>query len=152
MTEIHTFDADGYYCGTSEMPPGASGVNAAVATLDPLPRFNPETERLRRVSGVWAVELIPVPNPEPEPEPPEPQYPRFYGNAKLDLFTPAEQMAVAEAAATSPVVALTFYRMINATYVSYEDPETEQGLGVLVSAGLLSLDRKTEIVASMQPR
>lgn len=60
-------------------------------------------------------------------------------------------MAVAEAAATNPIVALTFYRMINAAYMSYEDPETEQGLGVLVDAGLLPPERKAEIVSAMQP-
>lgn len=65
---IHTFDADGYYMSSSEMPPGAAGVNPAVATLDDLPPFNPETHRARRVSGAWVVEVIPVPEPGPEPE------------------------------------------------------------------------------------
>lgn len=78
-------------------------------------------------------------------------WPKFTGNAKLDLFTPAEQFAVAEAAATDPLVALTFYRMINAVYMSYEDPETEQGLVLLQDKGLLLPNRKAEIVAKMQP-
>ena len=65
---IHTFDADGYLMGSSEMPPGAAGVNPAVATQDDLPAFNPDTHRARRVSGAWVVEVIPVPEPGPEPE------------------------------------------------------------------------------------
>ena len=71
MTQIiHTFDADGYYEGSSEMPPGAGGVNPEVATLDPLPEFNPLTDRARRVGGEWTVEAIPLPEPQPEPDPP----------------------------------------------------------------------------------
>lgn len=153
-TLIHTFDADGYYVGSSEMPPFAAAPNPACATLDQLPGFDPATERARWVAGAWVVELIPPPEPVvgPEPEKPEPQFPRFYGNAKLDLFTPAEQFAVAEAAATNPLVALTFYRMINAVYMSYEDPETEAGLSLLESRGLLTEERKAQIVEQMQPQ
>lgn len=67
---IYTFDADGYYMGSSEMPPGAAGVNPEVATLDDLPPFNPETHRARYLSGAWVVEVIPVPEPGPELEQP----------------------------------------------------------------------------------
>lgn len=148
---IHSFDADGYYTGSSDLPPGAIGANPEEATLDHLPEFDTASERLRRVDGAWTVEAIPKPEPEPEPEPPPPQFPRFYGNEKLDLFTPSEQYAVAEAASTDPLVALTFYRMINAAYMSYESPETEQGLTLLEDKGLLLPNRKAEIVAEMQP-
>lgn len=153
MTEIHTFDADGYYCGTSEMPPGAAGVNPDVATLDPLPEHNPETERARWVAGAWSVELIPDPVPEPEPEPtpePVPQHPRFFGNEKLDLFTMQEQLAVVTATMSDPVVKLMYDRLLGAAYLTYEDPETEQGLSLLVSKGLLTAERKSAIVALMQ--
>ena len=151
MTEIHTFDADGYYCGTSEMPPGASGVNAAVATASPLPPFNPETERTRWVGGAWEVEAIPLPEPEPEPESPEPQARRFYGNEKLDLFTHSEQLAVVTATMTDPVVKLMYDRLLGSAYITYEDPETEYGLQLLLDKGLITQDRKVAIVAAMQP-
>jgi hypothetical protein len=36
--------------------------------------------------------------------------------------------------------------------LSYEDPETEQGLAVLVEKGLLTPESKEEIVAAMQPQ
>ena len=154
MTNIHTFDLDGYYCGTSEMPPGAAGVNPDVATLESLPDFDPLTHRARRVGGTWTVESIPepVPEPVPEPEPEPPQFPRFFGNAKLDLFTPAEQLEVVTATMTDPVVKLMYDRLFGAAYLTYEDPETEQGLSLLVSKGLLTEERKAEIVAEMQPR
>ena len=152
MTEIHTFDADGYYCGTSEMPPGASGVNEAVATLDPLPSFNRETELARWVAGAWVVEALPLPEPEPEPEPPSLQYPRFTGNAKLDLFTKSEQLEVVTATITDPIVKLMYDRLINAAFWTYEDPETEEGLAMLVSKKLLTAERKSAIVALMQPQ
>lgn len=151
-TILHTYDVDGYYAGSSEMPPFAAAPNPKCATLDSLPTFNPITERLRYVSDGWVVESIPQPVPETLVPEQEPQFPRFYGNTKLDLFTPTEQMTVAEAAATIPPVALTFYRMINAAYMSYEDPEAEQGLSLLVSYGLLTQERKDEIVSQMQPR
>lgn len=65
---IHTFDADGYYLGSSELPPFAGDCNPDVATLDELPAYDPQTQRLRRVSGAWVVEAIPAPEPTPEPE------------------------------------------------------------------------------------
>ena len=150
MTNIHTFDIDGYYVDTSEMPPGAAGVNPEIATLEPLLNFNPETERARWVAGVWTVEALPLPEPEPVPEPLPPQFPRYYGNAKLDLFTQAEQLEVVTATMTDPMVKLMYDRLINAAFWTYEDPETEEGLAMLVSKGLLTPERKSAIVALMQ--
>lgn len=79
-------------------------------------------------------------------------WPRFVGNAKLDLFTRAEQLAVVAATMTDPIVKLIYDRMIGAAYMSYEDPETGQGLALLEVKGLLTAERKAEIVAQMQPR
>lgn len=150
-TLVHSFDADGYYEGSAEMPPGAAGVNPEVATLDPLPEFDHTAERLRRVNGAWTVEAIPKPEPEPEPEPLPPQFPRFYGNEKLDLFTPAEQLAIVTATMTDPLVKLAYDRLLGSAYWTYESPETEQGLALLQDKGLLLPTRKVEIVAKMQP-
>ena len=79
-------------------------------------------------------------------------WPKFTGNAKLDLFTQAEQLEVVTATVTDPVVKLIYDRLLGAAYLTYEDPETEQGLSLLVSKGLLTEERKAEIVAEMQPR
>lgn len=78
--------------------------------------------------------------------------PRFVGNQKLDLFTQAEQLAVVTASMSDPMVKLLYDRLLGAAFWSYEDPETEQGLAVLVDKGLLTPERKAEIVAAMQPR
>lgn len=79
-------------------------------------------------------------------------WPKFTGNAKLDLFTKPEQMEVVTATITDPVVKLMYDRLLGAAYLTYEDPETEKGLSLLVSKGLLTEERKAEIVAEMQPR
>lgn len=83
---------------------------------------------------------------------PMPAYPKFYGNAKLDLFTPDEQLAVVTATMTDPVVKLMYDRLLGAAFLTYEDQETEQGLQLLVDKGLLTQERKVEIVALMQAR
>ena len=152
MTEIHTFDIDGYYMGTSEMPPGVAGVNPEIATLEPLPNFNPEIERARWGAGAWTVEALLLPEPEPVPEPLPPQFPRYYGNAKLDLFTQAEQLEIVTATMADPMVKLMYDRLLGSAYMTLEDPETEQGLAMLVEKGLLTDERKSAIVSLMQPQ
>lgn len=157
--QVHYFNAEGFYTHSGELPINpVSGepfdYNPDVCTPDPLPQHNPEAERARWVAGVWTVERLPEPVPEPDPEPtpdPDPQYPRFYGNSKLDLFSPEEQLAVVTATLADPVVKLMYDRLLGAAYLTYEDPETEQGLSLLVAKGLLSLERKLEIVTNMQP-
>ena len=79
-------------------------------------------------------------------------WPRFVGNAKLDLFTLPEQLAVVTATMTDPLVKLMYDRLLGAEYLTYEDPETEQSLALLVSKGLLTAERKSAIVALMQPQ
>ena len=81
---------------------------------------------------------------------PPPIYRKFYGNEKLDLFTPTEQLSVVEATMTDPVVKLMYDRLLGAAYLSYEDAETEQGLSLLVQKGLITEERKAEIVSTMQ--
>lgn len=75
MTDfIHNFDDAGYYTGTASRPlDPVSGEPAmptpGIASVDPLPEFDAQTQRLRLVDGVITVEAIPIPEPEPEPEP-----------------------------------------------------------------------------------
>ncbi|WP_174864289.1 hypothetical protein [Comamonas jiangduensis] len=153
--QVHYFDTDGFYTHSVELPTNpVTGKpfdhNPDVCTPDPLPQYDPETERVRCVDDAWMVEAIPLPEPEPEPEPPEPQCPRFVGNQKLDLFTQAEQLAVVTATMSDPLVKLMYDRMIGSAYMSYEDPETEAGLSLLCDKGLLTPERKVEIVSLMQ--
>ena len=86
----------------------------------------------------------------PDPADPLPQpYRKFYGNDKLDLFTQAEQLAVVTATMADPQVKLMYDRLLGAAFLSYEDPETEQGLQLLVAKGLLTQERKAQIVSAM---
>lgn len=69
MADLHHFDRDGYYTGSSDVPVNpVTGkpftINERVATLDPLPAHDLEAERVRRIDGVWMVEAIPMPEPE----------------------------------------------------------------------------------------
>lgn len=79
-------------------------------------------------------------------------FPKFYGNAKLDLFTASEQLAVVSATMTDPVIKLMYDRLIGAEFLTYEDPETDAGLSLLVEKSLISPERKLEIVSKMQPK
>lgn len=89
--------------------------------------------------------------PDPDYVPPEPEYPQFTALEMLDLFTEQEQLAVVSATMAVPEVKLWYDRLIAATFVAYEDPRTEGGLQALVDAGLLTPQRKAEIVAAMPP-
>lgn len=81
-------------------------------------------------------------------EPPS-TYRKFYGNEKLDLFTMPEQLAVVTATQADPEVKLMYDRLLGAAFLTYEDPEVEQGLQLLVTKGLLMQERKVEIVDVM---
>lgn len=76
--------------------------------------------------------------------------PRFVPLEFLDLFTEAEQLAVAAAAMSSAPVKLWYDRVLAATYITLDDPRVESGLDALVSAGLLSPQRKAAVMAAME--
>ena len=83
---------------------------------------------------------------DPPPAPP----PRFTSLEFLDLFTEAEQLAVAAAAMTRAPVKLWYDRTLAASFVTLADPRTEAGLNALVTAELLTAARKAAIVQAMQ--
>lgn len=90
------------------------------------------------------------------PEQPKPfdvntAYPLFTGLSKLNLFTTDEQEAIAIASNTTPSVKSVYDRFLAADYLTYSDPEVEQGLHLLVQSGLLTQDRKDAIVQQMLP-
>jgi len=89
-----------------------------------------------------------VPDPA-DPLPPAP--PKQLTSLEfLDLFTEAEQMAVASAAMQSAQVKLWYDRTLAASFITLTDPRTEAGLEALVAGGLLTAERKAEIVEAMQ--
>ena len=88
--------------------------------------------------------------PEPaDPLPPAPPK-QFTSLEFLDLFTESEQLAVATAAMQSAQVKLWYDRLLSASFITIEDPRTEAGLQALVGAGLLTQERKDQIVEAMR--
>ena len=87
----------------------------------------------------------------PEPaDPPPPAPPKQFTSLEfLDLFTEAEQLAVATAAMQSAQVKLWYDRTLAAMFITLADPRTEAGLDALVGAGLLTAERKAAIVGAM---
>ena len=105
------------------------------------PEYSPQTHGCFWRGGAWEIVAA---------QPVAQVFKRFFGNAKLDLFTQAEQLAVVEATMTDPMVKLMYDRLLGAAYLTYEDAETEQGLQLLVAKGLLTQERKAQIVSEMQ--
>jgi len=86
----------------------------------------------------------------PDYEPPAPKAaPRFSSLEFLALFTDAEQLAVATAAMASAPVKLWYDKMLAASFITLDDSRTEAGLDGLVTAGLLTPERKAQIVEAM---
>lgn len=79
------------------------------------------------------------------------EYPIFEGNPKFEIFSVAERAAILLAAQTNMDIMLLLNRLTGAAYITYEDPEMEQGLHLLVQSGLLTQDRKEAIVQQMLP-
>lgn len=83
------------------------------------------------------------------PLPPAPPK-QFTSLEFLDLFTEAEQLAVATAAMQSAQVKLWYDRALAAMFVTLADPRTAAGLDALVAKGLLTATKRDEIIGAMQ--
>jgi len=68
-----------------------------------------------------------------------------------DRFTPAEEVAITEAAMAAAPLRVWLDRLNAATYVDLDEPRTVEGLTVLESAGLLAPGRREAILASTSP-
>ena len=88
--------------------------------------------------------------PEPaDPLPPAPPK-QFTSLEFLDLFTDAEQLAIVQSTLQNAPVKLWYDKTLAANFITLADPRTEAGLEALVQAGLLTTERKAEIVGAMQ--
>ena len=151
MKIVSQLDTEGYFAGPaiayeSPLEEGVFLIPAGAVDVE-LPAV-PQGQRARWQNG-WVFEVIPQPEPEPEPEPNPLQPKRLTSLEFLDLFTESEQLAIATAAMQSAQVKLWYDRMLAAMFITLADPRTEAGLTALVTAGLLTAERKTEIVAAM---
>lgn len=149
---VSQLNADGYFVGVTfadESPLEPDFYLLPGGAIDaPAPSI-PEGKRAKWV-GEWVFEDIQQPEPEPEPEPVPPQPRQLTSLEFLDLFTAAEQLTVATAAMQSAQVKLWYDRTLAAMFITLADPRTEAGLAALVDAGMLTAERKAEIVEAMQ--
>ena len=87
----------------------------------------------------------------PEPaDPPPPAPPKQFTSLEfLDLFTEAEQLAIVQAGMQNAAVKLWYDRALAAQFITIADPRTSAGLDSLEAGGLLTAERKAEIVGVM---
>lgn len=151
MKQVIQLNQAGYYVGVtvadeSPLEPGVYLLPGGAIDA-PVPSV-PEGKCAKWV-GEWVLEDIKQPEPEPEPESVPPQPKQLTSLEFLDLFTEAEQLAVATAAMQSAQVKLWYDRTLAAVFITLADPRTEAGLTALVDARLLTAERKAEIVEAM---
>lgn len=99
-----------------------------------------------RIDGVWSA---PAPSPEPEPTPSEATKVSPV-EFKL-LFTNAERVAIKAARATDPVID-DFYDIVEDPRLTFVDlglQSTQYALSYMVAQGLLTEDRRSEILAGV---
>jgi hypothetical protein len=82
----------------------------------------------------------------PEPPDPRPEEPVVLSCLEfMGLFDPSEQQALVES--VDPQVKLFTLAAAGASYISFADPIVAQGLEYLVQIGLLTEERKQQILA-----
>ena len=97
----------------------------------------PDASSIAQADGTWAS--------------PPPAYRQMSSLDFLRLFDP-ERRAIKQAAMQDVDIGIWYDDTVAAQFVTYSDPRVEQGLVALVDAGLLTAERKAEIVAHMQER
>lgn len=100
----------------------------------------------RVISGEdWVYEDMPVEAPPPEPAPlPASITPLQF----IERFTEAEQIAIVTAAMSNPELRLWYDKLMAAQEVVFSDPRLSSGLDALVAAGLITAERKAELLTS----
>lgn len=95
----------------------------------------PDASSIAQADGTWAA--------------PPPVYRQMATLDFLRLFDP-ERRAIKLAAMQDVDIGIWYDDTVAAQFVTYSDPRVEQGLAALVTAGLLTPERKAEIVSRMQ--
>lgn len=69
----------------------------------------------------------------------------------MDLFTEAEQLAIAGAAMTNVATKLWYDRAVGAQFIDLTDARLTAGLEAIVTAGLLTSARRTRVLKGLAP-
>lgn len=69
----------------------------------------------------------------------------------MDLFTDAEQLAIAGAAMTDVATKLWYDRAVGAQFIDLTDARLTGGLQAMVTAGLLTSGRRDRVLAGLPP-
>ena len=83
------------------------------------------------------------------PQDPErgPQYKtRFSPRDYRKRFTADEQIAIRQAQLTDMEVGIVYDEFLSADYIDVDDPETERGIDLYISKGLVDPDRKSPLL------
>lgn len=94
----------------------------------------PDASSIAQADGTWAS--------------PPPEYRQMSSLDFLRLFDP-ERRAIKQAAMQDVDIGIWYDDTVAAQFVTYSDPRVEHGLAALVTAGLLTPERKAEIIAAM---
>jgi hypothetical protein len=84
---------------------------------------------------------------DPPPAPPAPA-PRWSFLEFMERFTQAEQEAIAGAAMVNVQVKLWYDKAVGAKEIIADEPRTVSGMAALVAAGLLTAERRDEILGA----
>lgn len=82
---------------------------------------------------------------------PEPTAPRLSFLEFMDLFTEAEQLAIAGAAMTNVATKLWYDRAVGAQFIDLGDARLTDGLQAMVTAGLLTSARRNRVLKGLTP-
>lgn len=117
----------------------------AVGEIDPdLDFYEPGVGFARRPDPV-------VEEPSPTPGPTLPPAAQITPLQFIDRFTGSEQLSIAEATLQNAQVKLWYDKLLAASFVDLTDPRLSAGLDALVSFGLITPERKVEVMAETIP-
>ena len=149
VKKVSQLDSDGYFIGPTEayespLEPDVFHIPGGAVDVEP-PEI-PEGKRAKWADD-WVLEDVPPPETDEQAEA-EATAPiaQLTPLQFLDLFTESEQLAIVQAAMQSASVKLWYDRVLASQSITLTDPRIEAGVTALVTAELLTAERKAEIL------
>lgn len=127
----------------ARMPFEGESISELAASFAPVQYWENRVKQIASVTqGETGAVVFGTPTITPSPNPLESVTPLQF----FERFTEAEQLAIVSATMQSAAVKLWYDKLIAATEVRFDDPRLPVGLTALVSAGLLTEERKTQVL------